>query len=59
MSGVEQAGELRRELGQRLKAERLKLGMSQRQLAFRIGYTRSAVSNLESASGGYVHAPRA
>ena len=50
VSGIEQAGELRRELGRRLKTERVKLGMSQRQLAYRIGYTRSAVSNLESVS---------
>lgn len=43
--------EQRRELGQELKAARQAAGLSQRELAHKIGYTRSGVSSAES--GGY------
>jgi transcriptional regulator with XRE-family HTH domain len=43
--------ELRRALGQKLKAARTQAGWSQQQLAHKIGYTRSGVSTAES--GGY------
>jgi transcriptional regulator with XRE-family HTH domain len=43
--------ELRRALGSKLKAARAGAGWSQRQLAHKIGYTRSGVSSAES--GGY------
>jgi DNA-binding XRE family transcriptional regulator len=43
--------ELRRVLGQRLKAARNAAGLSQQQLARAVGYTRSGVSSAES--GGY------
>jgi DNA-binding XRE family transcriptional regulator len=43
--------ELRRSLGQKLKAIRTEAGWSQQQLARKIGYTRSGVSSAES--GGY------
>jgi transcriptional regulator with XRE-family HTH domain len=43
--------ELRRTLGQKLKATRNAAGLSQQQLARRVGYTRSGVSSAES--GGY------
>ena len=43
--------ELRRALGQKLKTARNTAGLSQQQLARRVGYTRSGVSSAES--GGY------
>jgi transcriptional regulator with XRE-family HTH domain len=43
--------ELRRALGQKLKAIRTEAGWSQQQLAHKIGYARSGVSNVES--GGH------
>jgi transcriptional regulator with XRE-family HTH domain len=43
--------ELRRALGQKLKAARNAAGLSQQQLARAVGYTRSGVSSAES--GGY------
>jgi Helix-turn-helix domain len=43
--------ERRRALGQKLKAARQAAGLSQRELAHKIGYTRSGVSSAES--GGY------
>jgi transcriptional regulator with XRE-family HTH domain len=51
MSNAAQARVLRRELGQRLKGLREAAGLSQQQVARRIGYTRSAISNAES--GGH------
>lgn len=43
--------DLRRVLGRKLKAARTQAAWSQRQLAHKIGYTRSGVSSTES--GGY------
>jgi transcriptional regulator with XRE-family HTH domain len=51
VSDAAQARVLRRELGQRLKGLREAAGLSQQQVARRVGYTRSAVSNAES--GGH------
>jgi hypothetical protein len=44
-------GEQRRALGQELRQARQAAGLSQRELAHKIGYTRSGVSSAES--GGY------
>ena len=51
MSERERVLALRQDLGRQLRGLRKEADLSQQQLASRIGYTRSAVSNTES--GGY------
>jgi hypothetical protein len=51
---IDQAWELRRELGRELRARREAAGMKQPQLGTRTRYSRSTIATLESATGGAV-----
>jgi DNA-binding XRE family transcriptional regulator len=52
---TEELRERRKELGRSLKAARQTSGLLQRELAHRIGYSRSAVANAETGHCGYAH----
>jgi len=45
----------REELGRSLKTVRQAAGLLQRELAHKIGYSRSAVGNAETGQSGYAH----
>jgi DNA-binding XRE family transcriptional regulator len=45
----------RKELGRNLKTARQTAGLLQRELAHKIGYSRSAVGNAETGQCGYAH----
>jgi DNA-binding XRE family transcriptional regulator len=54
-AGPEDLRARRQELGRGLRSARIRAGLRQRELARKIGYSRSAVGNAEAGQCGYAH----
>jgi transcriptional regulator with XRE-family HTH domain len=52
-AGPEDLRARRQELGRSLRSERIRAGLLQRELARKIGYSRSAVGNAEAGHSSY------